>query len=361
MATPTQANPQQLLFSGVTKSVTSFTQRHPKTIWLICTPLHIHHSPLHCTKSVPQWFTEQHPQLRWDTPVCGILIRMIPMGTLLRRWKILSRLQTKVLCYVLLRVNLPTIPSSPPQENWGCHIWGNFNPDMVNFLAYPPFQEPYELPSGSVALNGSSAQESLVEDHWQRQAAWHWYLAVRARWRRNRWYHMQRCTKCELNPGGKSVSWFRLYNDPGTSCRFRQAQLHRGSCHPSLAELYPARYHNHLYMELNLDLVSLVEEDFLVFVIVPAILDIHLNLLVCKFIEILGDAWDTWHPSEQYAMYLACLDGWLTSMQRSNCLHFGERIQRIHRVSSYATVLILPHGTVWWPLIVFDSAHVHTF
>lgn len=62
-------------------------------------------------------------------------------------------------------------------------------------------------------------------------------------------------------------------------------------------------------MELNLDLVSLVEEDFLVFVIVPAILDIHLNLLVCKFIEILGDAWDTWHPSEQYAMYLACLDG----------------------------------------------------
>ncbi|KAN0088847.1 hypothetical protein V8E55_005904 [Tylopilus felleus] len=53
---------------------------------------------------------------------------------------------------------------------------------------------------------------------------------------------------------------------------------------------------------LNLDLVSLVEEDFLVFVIVPAILDIHLNLLVCKFVEILGDAWDTWHPGSVMGM-----------------------------------------------------------
>ena len=45
--------PEQLLFPGshpitpLTKPIASFTQRYPKTLGLICTPLHIHHSPPH--------------------------------------------------------------------------------------------------------------------------------------------------------------------------------------------------------------------------------------------------------------------------------------------------------------------------
>ena len=62
------------------------------------------------------------------------------------------------------------------------------------------------------------------------------------------------------------------------------------------------RYYNRLYTETSLSLDgSLVKEYFPVSFVVPAMLDIYQHLLGVKFVEIHGDAKDTWHFGESFA------------------------------------------------------------
>lgn len=83
-------------------------------------------------------------------------------------------------------------------------------------------------------------------------------------------------------------------------CRYRPVRLHPESRHPSsVSHLIVHR----LYVKHNLDLDSLVKESCLASVFVPAMLDMHPNLLGVKFVEVTIHVRDIWHLSESFAMY----------------------------------------------------------